>query len=388
MTFGLLRSAARGEDCSGQLAAISDWDAVVQAAEEHKLIPLIAHALCGQKSVPLATRRALDKRFHSGLAAGASLRQELADSMAALLSAGIPALAYKGPALAAMAYPDPARRQAPSDLDLLMPKADIVRAKSILEKRGYSSILSPEQERHFFRHRYHLHMERRNPEMHIELHWAITPAYWPFPLDEARLRRKPLMVNVAGAQIPTLDPESMVLALCAHGAKEGWPRLSQVYDLVRLIISHPELDWDWILGWARKIGRCRVIEVGLTLASDLLPQGLPPEVTVQLLRDPDVARLADVVRENLRNHRQLAGADFHRFALGVWSGRTDRLRYLWYRTKLLPERFRRLAEPSASDHEVIQLEGRLRVLYFLVRPIRALAKHDARLVLRKALKGL
>ncbi len=387
-TFDLLLCAARGEDCAGRLSAISDWNALLKAAQEHKVIPLIARALCSQDSVPLATRRELDKRFHAQRAGAGRLQTELAAAMAALAGEGIPAMAYKGPAFAALAYPDPALRHAPSDLDLLLPRGDILRAKRVLEGRGYSSILSTEQERHFLQHRYHLHLERRDPEMHIELHWAVTPAYWPFPLDTARLQRRTVRVNVAGSEIPTLDPESTLLALCAHGAKEGWPRLCQVCDLARLIEAHPGMDWDYILGWTRKIGRSRVVGLGLALASELLPHRLPSAVSHALLRDPEVERLAGVVRGYLREHRQMTGTDFHRFALGVWSGRADRLRYLWYRTKLLPERLRLLAEPSASDHEVIQLEGRMRALYFLIRPVRALVRHDARFVLRKALKGL
>ena len=227
---------------------------------------------------------------------------------------------YKGVALAAMAYGDLALRHPPSDIDLLLRSRDLAKAGSLIQARGYWPP-APESAQHRLKHRYHLHYERRDPEIHVELHWAFTPVYWPFQIDQEHLWGRARCVTVAATPVRTLNAECAVLALCAHGAKEGWPRLSQILDLARLIQSHPALDWDWVLQEARRMRRERVLCLGLWLVTELIGARIPEPVAADLL-GPGSSTTRDTDKEEFAAGR-FRGADFHPYAMRVWHHTSD-----------------------------------------------------------------
>jgi hypothetical protein len=363
------REMGNKEDLAPIAAKVRNWTEVVECASRSAVIPTVARALEGAAIVPFAIRRDLDRRYNAKAGHNAMLARELREILQDLADAGIPALAYKGPALALMAYGNLALRNPSSDIDLLLAPADIPRAKARMCGRGYRSILTPAQERHCLRHRYHLHFERSKPEIHLELHWAITPAYWPFPLDYWRRNRK---IVIDGAEVRTLDPECTLLALCAHGCKEGWPRLSQMLDVSRLIQTHPELDWPWVLAEARRLKRERVLRLGLSLAAHWTRIPLPAAAAAFAAADPVVHELVPEIGKRMDTGTSLVGSGFHRYALRVWSRPGDRLRYLWYVLRMLPERLRTLAAAGDEDRKLIDLPVRLSFLYWLIRPLRAL----------------
>lgn len=373
------RKMGGDEDLAPVAERVRDWKSVVEFAANGGVIPLLARALRQEPAVPLAVRRDLDKRYTIKAGHNAVLARELREILADFRTAGIEALAYKGPALAMLAYGELSLRNPSSDIDLLLHGADIQRAKDRLQSLGYRLILSPEQEQHYLKHRYHLHFERQGPELHVELHWALTPAYWPFPLDVwSRIRQ----VAVAGVAMPTLDPECALLALCAHGAKEGWPRLSQILDVGELVRAHPDLDWEWVMAEAARMKRERVLRLGLLLAATWIQAPLPPPVRSYLAEDPVASALSGEIGEHLGDD-YLAGTSFHGYALRVWQHPLDRFRYLWYIARLLPDRIRALAAPSEEDRKVVDLRGPLSFLYVFIRPVRAVFQKDLRLALRR-----
>lgn len=378
------RQTGGGDDLAPLAAGIRDWSAVMECASRNAVIPVAARALGDQAAVPLAIRRDLDRRYTVNAGRNALLASELCEILRDFRDEGIEALAYKGPALAVMAYGGLALRNPSSDIDLLLKASDISRAKERIRARGYR-LFSPENEQHYLRHRYHLHFERENPEMHVELHWAFTPAYWPFPLDCWSRSRQ---IMIGGTAVRTLDPECTLLALCAHGSKELWPRLSQILDVSLLIQAHPALDWDWVRAEARRLKRDRILCLGVALASHWTRVSLPPRVASFAAGDPAVNTLVQEIGERLGTQEPLKGAGFHRYALRVWSHPADRLRYLLYIIRMLPQRLRALAAASAEDRKLMDLPGRLSFLYLLIRPLRAVLKGGIGRVLWTFHRGL
>ena len=369
------------------IVRVKDWDAVIELASQNGVIPLIARALRDREAVPLPVRRELYRRYFENSSRSALLTNELHAILAAFRGAGIDALAYKGPALAAMAYGDITLRHPPGDLDLLLRKSDIHRAKTLIQTRGYG-LLAPESEHHFLKHRYHLHYERRDPEIHVELHWALTPVYWPFQIDPEHLWERAQQVAISGGCVRTLNPECAVLALCGHGAKEGWPRLSQILDLGRLIQSQPDLDWNWVLDEARRMRRERVLTLGLWLIIELIGARIPGPIAAEIRKDDEVPRLGLQIRDSWMTGR-LCGTDFHRYALRVWNHTSDRFRYLGYLCRLLPEKIHAIVKPSGTDRDFMDLGELPPLLYAFVRPLRVMYQYrDPRLMVRKLMKNL
>lgn len=390
----LLLSAARGAMQRDErprldraVASVTDWDAVIELASRNGVIPLIARCLRDHEQVPLSIRRKLYLLYFESCSRNPALTAELHAILAALQGAGIEVLAYKGPALAAMAYPDASLRHAPGDLDLLLHKSDISRAKAVMQAREYRPP-SRKTEEHFLEHRYHLHFLRQDPEIQVELHWALTPKYWPFSLDADRLWRQAGHVSLDGGSIRTLNPECTVLALCAHGAKEGWPRLSQIMDLGRVIQAHPRLDWDWLIAEARRMRRQRVLRLGLWLVTELIGVSIPEPAAAEIRQDQEVPTLGLEIRNSLVTGR-LSGTDFHSYALRVWHHIGDQTRYLAYLCRLLPQKILTLVKISGRDRDWMDLRGVASVLYVFVRPVRVIRQYrDPRLVVRMLLKNL
>src|SRR2546422_6923977 len=56
-----------------------------------------------------------------------------------------------------------------------------------------------------------------------------------------------LFRSVGGRALPTLSPEDLVLALCAHGTHHGWSRLEWIADVARLARAEAAVDWQTVL---------------------------------------------------------------------------------------------------------------------------------------------
>jgi hypothetical protein len=373
------------EDLAPLAARVRNWSDVVECASRSAVIPTVARALQAEPAVPFAVRRDLDRRYNTKAGHNAVLAGEMKEILRDLADAGIAALAYKGPALAQMAYGNLALRNPSSDIDLLLASSELAHAASRIRDRGYRSTLTPAQERHFLKHRYHLHFERSKPEIHLELHWALTPAYWPFPLDYWNRTRK---IALEGVEVRTMDPECTLLALCAHGCKEGWPRLSQILDVGRLIQAHPGLDWNWVVAEARRLRRERVVRLGISLASHWARTSVPPKVAQFASQDRVVRELVLEIGKRLAGDNTLVGSSFHRYAWRVWSHPGDRFRYVLYVLRMLPEHFRTLAAVGDQDRKLIDLPVRLSFLYWLIRPLRALFQGGVDRVLWRVRRNL
>ena len=358
-------------------AGVADWNAVLQCASNNGVVPLLARAVRNESAVPLAIRRELDKRFSVKAGHNALLARELQQILLEFQTAGVQAVAYKGPALAVMAYGDLAYRNPSSDIDLLLRKDDLPRAKDVVHARGYRVSLTGDEEQHFLQYRYHLHCERRDPEIHVELHWAFTPAYWPFPLDFWS-RVQP--VQVTGTPVVTLDPECTLLALFAHGAKEDWPKLSQVLDVGQVIRSHPGMDWNWVFAEARRMRRERVLRLGLLLASKCIATPLPEQVTAEIARE---RKLAGVVDEIARKFGIGGRVHFLANAMRIWHHPKDRLLCLAYVLRFLPSRLRTLVWPAELEREMMESPGP-NAFFVMSRLGRAIREHGLMGVLRQA----
>lgn len=355
-----------------------NWRLLLSQAARNGVMPLLFMVLKERASVPEPVLAELLSAWTENAAHNLLLASALVEILDALERQGVPALAYKGPALAALAYGSVTMRCF-GDLDILVPRDRLAAAKAVLEERGYVCALSPSDEAHFLRERYHLHFLGGDDKPSVELHWAITPAYWRFPLDTGRLWTGAASVEVAGARVPILDHELSVLAICAHGAKERWPRLGLICDLARLIERYPKLDWEWIAEQAAAMHRNRVLLLGLWLAASLLNAPVPDKLLAQARSDRVVPAVAAEIEEHLFQDGPLVGLRFHRYAWRIWNGWPDRIGYLRYAIGDFPARLGSLIRPTEAD-------GSLPAgLSWLWRPVRAIwtSRRDLSRLLRR-----
>jgi len=370
--------ASAGARLGTLAAATNDWNRVRSAAGAHGVLPSLTRALetwAADAVPPEALQRLRDAARASGHRS-LRLAGELVRIMARLASAGIDALAYKGPTLAVLAYGDLGLRPF-RDLDIVVDPSAVVPSRRVLEGLGYrhgpleppprrqATLLATGCEDAYF---------RENGDI-IELHWRILPPYFAMRLEFAELWERRAAVPLGGRTVPTLSREDLVLALCAHGTQHRWERLEWIADVARLLYTDAGVDWGVAVERARRLGGTRMVGLAVRLAADLLG-AQAPEACASLAADPAVARLAATVGADLFRRsppcRELTLTD-RSFHVRAQDRMRDRVRYLWHAAVI----------PNQPDWALVRLPEPLRGLYYLIRPLRLAVKY-ARLLFRPA----
>jgi len=276
----------------------------------------------------------------------------------------IPALPFKGPALAYALYGDVAMRES-CDLDVLVPGECLLDVKRAMLAAGYTTDLPADagREAAYLRARYELHYTSPDGAIPIEMHQAfMAPSYClPFDYDALwkRLERQPL----CGREVRALGAGDLLRMLCAHGAKHAWAELSALCDIARLlVVDGDRIPWPALLAQARVMGASRILLLGLSLAAHLLQAPVPADVLAQARADRALVRLAGQVRAALFQESESEGG----------------LRF-FLRTR---ERFRdqlaccaRLAlQPNEEDYACLPLPALLSPLYYPLHAARVAGK--------------
>ena len=343
-----------------------DWEDARQAARRHGVTPLVHREL---RAAPahLVPTDALDA-FHREVRENARrcllLTGWLRRVVDGLAAAGVPAIPYKGPVLAAAVYGSIADRRA-GDLDVLIDPGDLPAAKAALEREGFRPTvpIEPWQERHLV-HAAHPYGFVRDPEaVVVELHWRVSPRSLSAGLGEALPRERLEEVVVAGTPFRTLPSDVLLLALCVHGAKHVWGRVSWIVDVAELIAARPALDWTTLLACADEAGHARELLLGCLLARDLLGVALPEAPSRRIAADAKLKGLARTVRAQLilPPHDELGLAETARFHLGIrgtWGARIAYCRFAMM--------------PTVADWSAVPLPRWLALLHYPLRVARLL----------------
>jgi hypothetical protein len=115
-----------------------DWESILRMVRQHRLEPLLHWQLTRTRPelpIPPEVREALATRFKRATWRALEMRLELVRVHRLLVEAGIPYQALKGAFLAFHAYPQPGLRPL-RDLDILVPKAEALRAFEVLIAGG------------------------------------------------------------------------------------------------------------------------------------------------------------------------------------------------------------------------------------------------------------
>lgn len=253
--------------CAGMIA---DWGGLVGLAQEHAVPQLL---LRGLRAADLPAPGALQDV--AAVAARRSLRLtgELLQASGALAAAGIPCLTFKGPSEGGIAYRNPSLRSF-RDIDLIVEPACVSAAIGVLETQGYKAATSGP-----FRPlpgRAQILLVRREAHAAIDLHWRWTelPHLFDWSFAEAFERR--ITVNISGMPICTLPDEERFLFLCLHGGLHFWERLAWICDLA-WEAAGAKFDADSLQRRARQLGVSRLLQLGLSLAHQLLGSPWPKD---------------------------------------------------------------------------------------------------------------
>lgn len=277
-----------------------DWVTLVNQASRHGLVPLLYRHLnaLAPAAVPKAIFRELWGRYESNSRRNRAMANELLNILRMLDANGIPAVAYKGPALAAAVYGDLALREF-GDLDILLRRQDVSPATTLLQSHGYvpKYDLKPAAEAAFLRSskQYHLVAVHGTRSGMVELHWKTDVDFPVEPAADNQWWANLGFASLGEGKIRCFATEELLLILCLHGTKHAWGSLGWLVDVAELIRQHPDLKWEWAMEKAAQLKCERRLAVGLYLADHLLDAPLPEKVRNKCEGVPQVRQLANTI---------------------------------------------------------------------------------------------
>jgi len=345
-----------------------DWNYLLLLARRHSIIPLLYVQLARHASelVPPADLAKLKLQFQENSARNIILTAELCSLIELFDKAGIDAIPYKGPALALFAYGNLSMRRF-VDLDVIVKKADVLRARELLLADGYvpGKSLTLAQQELLLRTQHNLQFARDNRRLLLELHWEVAPHLFASSVQENELWQNLTTIGINGTELKTLTAGDLLFSLCVHGSRHLWERLGWICDVAELISRH-QLNWPALLQRAAETDSERMFLLGVHLAQKLLGTNLPDEVQQRCDSDTRLQSLATNVIEHLFSgptHIPATSTEIFKYNIGVRKSLAARARYFAY-----------MLRPTDSDFGSRSLPPGLRFGYYLIRPFRLLFK--------------
>lgn len=343
-----------------------DWEYLFLLARRHSVVPLLYLQLERHASdlVPPENLRQLKQHYLENVARNTLLTAELCRLIRLFAKSDIEAIPYKGPVLALLAYGNPALRRF-VDLDVIVKKADVLKAREILLREGYTPAksLSLSQQELLLRTQHNMQFSREHHRLIVELHWEVAPHLFASAVNPDQLWRDLITTDLNGTRVKAFSAEDLLFSLCVHGSRHLWERLNWICDVAELITWH-SFNWSALLERAASADSERMFLLGLHLAQKLLDAPLAEEVRQKCASDERLELLATNVIEHLFNgttHVPATSREIFKYNIGVRKTLSARARYLAY-----------MFHPTDGDLGAHSLPSRLSFVYYLLRPFRLL----------------
>ena len=201
---------------------------------------------------------------------------ELTQVLRFLGEAGVPVLPLKGVTLAESLYGDPAFRFC-SDIDILVPANEALRARRLILAQGYTS---PFTEDFFVEHQFHtsadcpLLTQKGGLSYFLELHWTLLQHSSKDSEAMQDLWSQARPRDFFGVKAFSLTPEWEFLYLAGHAAYHKWQTLKWVADIHDLCVSG-SIDWQAVREKAERFDLDMVVGSTLAVSSSLFGTSAP-----------------------------------------------------------------------------------------------------------------
>jgi hypothetical protein len=344
----------------------ADWEYLFLLARRHAVVPLLYLQLHQHASdlVPEDQLHKLKQHYLENSARNTLLTAELCRLIGLFAESGIEAIPYKGPVLSLFAYGDLALRRF-VDLDVIVKKSDVLKAREILLAEGYepTKSLSLSQQELLLRTQHNIQFARDNRQQIIELHWEVAPHLFVSSVSAEELWQDLITIHINGTKLKALSADDLLFSLCVHGSRHLWERLSWICDVAELIRRH-SFNWSTLLERATTADCERMFLLGLYLAHELLEAPLPEKVERKCASDEQLKALAGSVIEHLFNgttHVPATSREIFNYNIRVRKTLGARARYVAH-----------MFRPTDSDLSSRSLPSGMNFVYYLTRPFRVL----------------
>jgi len=344
--------------------AAIDWDYLFRLAQRHSVLPLIYRQLQTHASdlVPKDHLVQFKQSYQENVARNLVLTSELMTLLRTFANAGIESVPFKGPALALIAYDDVSLRRF-VDLDVIVKKEDVFRARDIILQAGYKTPnpLNEDQQLVLLRTQHCLQFSRENGRMIFELHWNVASDLFASPVSATDFWRQLIEIEMDGQVVKSFSADDLLFSLCVHGSRHIWERLSWICDVAELI-KRQQLNWARLMDRAIKTDCERMFYLGLFLAERLLGASLPAEVRAKFETDEYLQTLTEGITARLfsgTEHTPATSGQVFRFNFSLRKSWRSRAKYFAFTLR-----------PNDVDLSGVWLPRPLYFAYYLVRPMR------------------
>ena len=344
--------------------AAIDWDYLFRLAQRHSVLPLIYRQLQTHASdlVPKDHLVQFKQSYQENVARNLVLTSELMTLLRTFANAGIESVPFKGPALSLIAYDDVSLRRF-VDLDVIVKKEDVFRARDIILQAGYKTPnpLNEDQQLVLLRTQHCLQFSRENGRMIFELHWNVASDLFASPVPVTDFWRRLIEIEMDGQVVKSFSADDLLFALCVHGSRHIWERLSWICDVAELI-KRQQLNWATLMDRAIKTDCERMFYLGLFLAERLLGASLPAEVRAKFETDEYLQTLTEGITARLfsgTEHTPATSGQVFRFNFSLRKSWRSRAKYFAF-----------TLSPNEVDLSGVWLPRPLYFAYYLVRPMR------------------
>lgn len=296
-----------------------DWPSLLDAANYHRLTPILAHATTHYPKPP-HIEDALRASVRANAQQNLRLFAHTARMAAALEAQNIECIVLKGPALAHILYGDLSRRVC-SDVDLMVRARDFTNAARIIATNGFAADVQIEE--HTLQQ--HLRVQHDLAFAHadgtlLELHGDIAQPHYSYRTDLDQWFANARTIEIQHHAIRRLSSEHSLLLAIIHGTKHLWTRLDLLADVAAL--ARLPLDWTQVHQELAHLGATRAGAVSAYLLRDFL--GSPTNL---LVNDSTALRISSVSARRLKDQRDPTYWQARVFDLAVRERVRDRIRY-------------------------------------------------------------
>ncbi|MBY0525331.1 MAG: nucleotidyltransferase family protein [Gemmataceae bacterium] len=275
-----LLDAARSSGAAFRAACadVSDWDSLLDHAEQERVIGILAHCVMHVDSVPENVEARIRERHVAERLWQAHVLETLDVVVEVLGDHQVPTVQLKGPILSERLYADPLVRPS-CDLDLLVHAADLPRTVESLESLGYRRG-SDAEVGYDLRHHHHVSLYHpcRPP---VEVHFRAFAGFGTVVPAEDLMARAVPYSSSRGTTYLVLSREDEALYLCLHAAGHAFSQLVWLHDIQTFCAQNPDTDWEAVFARARQ---CQV-SVALAFALFVAKSGEWDEPARSLVRE-------------------------------------------------------------------------------------------------------
>ena len=288
------------------------WQELSELAINCGLLPAFYRRLTalGLENIPSQIKDKLKNIYLYNLQRNILLEKELLKILPCFEEADIAVIPLKGPLLARYIYADLSSRLTSADLDLLVKKEDLNKAKTLLERLGFGADQRSFAEYLKFRRQLTLRKTDANGTILIDLHWDIGNRFICARIEDFWNNAR--KTESAGYSVLMPCPEDLILYLTLVSlSSHDFIQLRYLYDLHKAILKLKDaLNWKLLTEKAFACQQQTTLFFALKLSDEFFRNEIPKEVLEKLhpgLIKEKICRLwinkTNILRFGLRGKR-------------------------------------------------------------------------------------